>query len=101
MLRAFYVGPATDVTLRGVTIETNGPPVTLPIRFVDVLLVTNRWATEWLGHYAVLPSRGDITLERGWETVIRHEEMRCSEGVRLEVHVRCVQQIPTGGAAHP
>jgi hypothetical protein len=96
-LQAFYVAPFSDVTLHEVEIETTGPPATIPIRFVDRLELGGRWAQDWLGHDRTLPLRGEVTLERQWEPVIRREQH--SKAVIVDVHVLCVQLIATSRSA--
>jgi hypothetical protein len=96
--RAFYVAPNADVTLRGVVIDTVGPPATVRIRFVDTMYIAGRWAQEWLGHDATIPLRGDVTLNREWERVIRREDEH-PECAVAEVHVLCVEDIGTNRAA--
>jgi hypothetical protein len=93
-LRALYVDAHADVTLRGVLIETTGPPVTISVQFVDEIAIEGQSATDWLGSDARLPARGDIPVDSGWEGVIRRELERPA-CVWTHVHILCVQPIPT------
>jgi hypothetical protein len=91
---AFYVGAGSDVTIKDVVISMNARSATASLRFVDRLVIERRPATDWLGHYATLPRQGEATLRGGWEPVIQRE-VGFPEHALAQLHVLCVQQIPT------
>ncbi len=91
---AFYVGTGSDVTIKNVMIPMSGQSPTAPLRFVDRLLIEQRWATDWLGHDVTLPLKGEATLERDWERVIGREVGYPQRAV-ADIHVLCVQRVPT------
>jgi hypothetical protein len=97
---AFYVGRGSDVTIKDVMIPMSGKDPTASLRFVDRLLIERRWATDWLGHDATLPLKGEATLERDWERVI-HREVGYPERAVAELHVLCVQRVPTSRSVAP
>jgi hypothetical protein len=92
--RAFYVGAGSNVTIKDVVIAMNARSATASLRFVDQLVIERRPATDWLGHYATLPRQGEATLQGDWERVVGRE-VGYPDHALAQLHVLCVQQIPT------